>query len=96
VRELVRNELSTLGDGIELPPAEGAFYFLPRIATKLAPMELVERLVKEFGVAVIPGTTFGIDQGCTIRVAYGALSKETVAQGIGRLVRGLGAICEGT
>ena len=30
--------------------------------------------------------------GCYFRVAYGALHKETVAEGIGRLVAGLRAI----
>jgi aspartate/methionine/tyrosine aminotransferase len=49
----------------------------------------VERLVREFGVAVIPGTTFGLEQGCYLRVAYGALDGDTIAEGIGRLVRGL-------
>jgi len=92
VRDLVKTELDRLGSRVVVPPVEGAFYFLPRVHTALSPMELTERLVKEFGVAVIPGNTFGIEQGCTIRVAYGALSKETVAEGMGRLVRGLNAI----
>jgi aspartate/methionine/tyrosine aminotransferase len=52
-------------------------------------MELVEELVRRFGVAVIPGGTFGMADGCYLRVAYGALERETAAQGIGRLVRGL-------
>jgi aspartate/methionine/tyrosine aminotransferase len=40
----------------------------------------------------MPGTTFGMDDGCYLRVAYGALQKETAAEGIERLVRGLQAI----
>jgi len=43
-------------------------------------------------VAVIPGTAFGIASGCYLRVAYGALQKQTAAEGIGRLVRGLKAL----
>ena len=35
---------------------------------------------------------FGMHDGCYLRVAYGALQKETVAEGIGRLVCGLKAI----
>ncbi len=92
VRDLVKTELDRLGSRVVVPPVEGAFYFLPRVQAALSPMELTERLIKEFGVAVIPGNTFGIEEGCTIRVAYGALSKETVAEGMGRLVRGLQAI----
>ena len=55
-------------------------------------VELAERLIREHRVAVIPGTAFGMTDGCHFRVAYGALQKETVAEGIGRLVRGLRAI----
>jgi aspartate/methionine/tyrosine aminotransferase len=92
VREMVKSELDQVKERISVPRADGAFYFLPRVQTKLSAMALTERLVKEFGVAVIPGNTFGIEEGCTIRVAYGALSKDTVAEGMGRLVRGLKAI----
>ncbi|MGE5294319.1 MAG: pyridoxal phosphate-dependent aminotransferase, partial [Solirubrobacterales bacterium] len=35
------------------------------------------------------GSTFGIHDRCLLRVAYGALQKDTAAEGIGRLVRGL-------
>ena len=52
-------------------------------------MDLVERLVRDFGVAVIPGTTFGLNDGCYLRVSYGALTEETATEGIRRLVRGL-------
>jgi aspartate/methionine/tyrosine aminotransferase len=56
------------------------------------PMDLVTQLVKEYGVAAIPGTTFGMDGGCYLRISYGALERETVAQGIGRLVKGISDI----
>lgn len=91
VRDMVKTELESLGDRITLPSAEGAFYFLPRIRTRLEPMEIVQRLVREFGVAVIPGSAFGIRDSCALRIAYGALSKDTVAEGMGRLVKGLTA-----
>ena len=48
-------------------------------------MTIAERLIREFGVAVIPGTTFGMDRGCYLRVAYGALAADTIGEGIGRL-----------
>jgi len=51
--------------------------------------------VKEFKVAAIPGTAFGIAEGCSLRVAFGALETKTAAEGIGRLVRGLRAIVKG-
>lgn len=55
-------------------------------------MELVERLVREHGVAVLPGSAFGMTEGCCLRVAYGALDAQTVAEGTRRLVRGLSAL----
>jgi len=95
VRELVKKELVSLGSLCELPPANGAFYFLLRLHTTLDSMQLTERLIREHGVAVIPGTAFGLHEGCYMRVAYGALQKQTAAKGIGRLVGGLKKILGG-
>jgi aspartate/methionine/tyrosine aminotransferase len=89
VRETVLRELATLGERCEVPRADGAFYFLLRLHTDMEPMQLVERLIREHRVAVIPGTTFGLDRGCYLRVAYGALQRETAVEGIGRLIEGL-------
>ena len=91
-RELVLRELSQLEGICDVPPSDGAFYFLVRVRGDIAPMDLVERLIREHGVAVIPGSTFGLVQGCHLRVAYGALRRESVAEGMGRLGRGLKAI----
>jgi aspartate/methionine/tyrosine aminotransferase len=95
VREFVRAELAGLAGWCDVPRADGAFYFLLRVHTELRPMELTERLIREHGVAVIPGSAFGLEQGCHLRVAYGALSRDTAAAGIGRLVRGLRQMLKG-
>jgi len=89
VREIVLSQLATLGSRCEVPTARGAFYFLLRVRPELNPMQLTDRLIREHRVAVIPGTAFGLTQGCYLRVAYAALHKESAAEGIGRLVRGL-------
>jgi aspartate/methionine/tyrosine aminotransferase len=88
VREMVAHDLATLNAFCTVPRADGAFYFLLRLQSRWSPLELAEQLIRDFGVAVIPGTAFGVD-GCYLRVSYGALQKETAAEGIGRLVRGL-------
>jgi aspartate/methionine/tyrosine aminotransferase len=62
---------------------------LLRVHTSENDMTLVERLIRDYGVAVTPGSAFGIEEGCYLRIAYGALHKATVTEGIGRLVRGL-------
>jgi aspartate/methionine/tyrosine aminotransferase len=95
VREMVLNELAALDDCLVVPPADGAFYFFLKLDTEMKPLPLVERLVKEYSVAAIPGSAFGMDNGCYLRVAYGALKPETVAEGIGRLVRGIRNITSG-
>ena len=92
VRETVLAKLSMISDVCTVPPAEGAFYFLLKIHTQHSDMALVERLIREHGVAVIPGTTFGIKDGCYLRVAYGALQQKTASEGITRLVDGLQTI----
>jgi aspartate/methionine/tyrosine aminotransferase len=95
VRDIVAAELRSLEPLCTVPPAHGAFYFFVRVNADLDAMHVAERLVREHKVAVIPGTAFGISDGCYFRVAFGALQKETVAQGIGRLVTGLRAILNG-
>jgi len=92
IREIVVSRLGELAPLAHVPAADGAFYCLLRVATAIDPLVLTERLIREHQVAVIPGTAFGMTDGCYLRVAYGALQKETVAEGIGRLVRGLRAI----
>jgi aspartate/methionine/tyrosine aminotransferase len=89
VRGIVLEQLRSLEPLCTVPPADGAFYCFLRVNADADPMAVAERLVKEHRVAVIPGHAFGVREGCYFRVAYGALQKETVAEGIGRLVRGL-------
>jgi len=95
VRETAKREFASIADFCVAPLTDGAFYIFLRIASPLAPLALVERLVRDFKVAAIPGTAFGIGEGCTLRVAFGALEKETASEGIGRLVRGLKTIVKG-
>ena len=85
------SQLSALAPLASVPAADGAFYCLLKVNTTLDPMTIAERLIREHKVAVIPGPAFGMTDGCYFRVAYGALQKETVAEGIGRLVNGLRA-----
>jgi len=89
IRDVVAAELRSLEPLCVVPPADGAFYCYIRVNADVDPMTIAERLIREHRVAVIPGTAFGTTGGCYFRVAYGALQKETVAEGIGRLVGGL-------
>jgi aspartate/methionine/tyrosine aminotransferase len=95
VRDIVIEQLTSLAPLARVPAADGAFYCLMKVETSQDPVALNERLIREHRVAVIPGTAFGMTDGCYFRVAYGALQKETVAEGIGRLVTGLRTILGG-
>jgi aspartate/methionine/tyrosine aminotransferase len=95
-RKIVINALNELQGLCTITPANGAFYFFLKVHTQIDALELVKRLIQEHKVAVIPGTTFGIEDGCYLRVAYGALKQETAKAGIERLVKGLQIILSGT
>ena len=92
VRSCAINSLNRLQGLCTITPANGAFYFFLKVHTHIDPFELVTRLIQEHQVAVIPGTTFGMNDGCYLRVAYGALQQQTATAGIERLVRGLQTI----
>ena len=90
-----RKILNMLGDPAvpcETPEPEGAFYYFLRVRTELDSMAFVERLIREHRVAAIPGSAFGVTEGCTVRISYGALDAETVNEGMTRLTRGLMAL----
>ncbi len=92
VRLLVLDALAEMADVCTVPRPDGAFYCLMRVHTSMDPLALVRRLVAEHGVAAVPGTAFGLNDGCYLRVSYGALDRATVAEGISRLGNGLRAI----
>jgi aspartate/methionine/tyrosine aminotransferase len=89
VRNTILSELEVLRDRCTVPVPRGAFYMLLQVQTQQSDMALVESLVRDFGVAVLPGNTFGVQDTCALRISYGALDYETVMEGVGRLRRGL-------
>lgn len=90
----VLNLLHALGPLIEsVPEGSGAFYIFIKVRTSMSALVLAERLVREHGVAVVPGEAFGMKGGCYLRVAYGAPDSQRVIEGFSRLVYGIRAIC---
>ena len=92
VRKMFLEALAGLSDVIEVPEARGAFYFLVRPRLKTPPMRIVERLIKDHGIAIIPGDAFGLETPA-LRISYGALTRETAGEGLRRLTEGLRACC---
>ena len=94
-REVFLGELEALRGLCDVSASEGAIYLFLHLHTDAHPMTVVERLVREYGVAVLPGTDFGLMDACCLRVSYGGLPQASAFEGVGRLVRGLGTILGG-
>ena len=95
VRGKAIDELSELEGSCHLPVPQGAFYGLMQLPESgIDDMDLVERLIREYRVAVLPGSAFGDQFIGAIRFSYGALDAATVIEGIGRLKRGLSEILD--
>ncbi len=94
VRREVLDLFTSIADLCDVPTPGGAFYCLPRVRTPLTAMTVMERLVREHKVAAIAGETFGLTEGCYLRVSYGALQGDRVKEGMLRLVTGLRKVCE--
>ena len=89
VRNIFINYLQELKDICTVVNSQGAFYFFLKINTHMNDFELVKKLIQNYKIAVLPGSTFGMGKGCYLRIAYGALQQETATTGITRLVQGL-------
>ena len=92
VRRIAIDALSSLGNRVEVPRADGAFYFLARVRRGGDSVDLAERLIRRHGIAVIPGTAFGMDDGCYLRIGYGAVNAAVMEEGMDRLVAGITAL----
>jgi aspartate/methionine/tyrosine aminotransferase len=95
VRKEVLSRLGSIPELLTVPPGQGAFYLFAKARTEMPAIRLAERLIREHRVAVIPGETFGVAEGCFLRIAYGSLKEETVVEGVDRLVSGLRSILSG-
>jgi aspartate/methionine/tyrosine aminotransferase len=91
-RRFVFAALSAPGVPCEIPMAAGAFYFFLRVRTRLEALTCCERLIRDHGVAVIPGSAFGDSTTCSLRISYGALDDALVEDGVRRLIAGLDAV----
>ncbi|MXX96987.1 MAG: pyridoxal phosphate-dependent aminotransferase [Rhodothermaceae bacterium] len=92
VRAMVLRRLRSIQAPVTISPSDGAFYFLLSVDSQLDAKTLTTRLIQEYGVAVIPGDTFGMEGVTSLRIAYGALQESTLTRAIDRLVRGLEAL----
>jgi aspartate/methionine/tyrosine aminotransferase len=92
MRRAVFDALSHPDVPCDVPSVDGAFYYLVRVHSTLDSMTLTERLIREHKVAGIPGSAFADAATCSIRLSYGALEPDAIAEGLSRLVGGLRAV----
>ena len=95
VRRIALDALTGLGNRVTVPRADGAFYFLARVHGGGDSVNLVERLIRKHRIAVVPGTAFGMDDGCYLRIGYGAVDARTMEEGMARLAAGICALDSG-
>ncbi|QDZ23897.1 pyridoxal phosphate-dependent transferase [Chloropicon primus] len=88
-RKKALDALSPLGDE-NITKSQGAIYLWAKLPRGLDDAKVVERLVKEFKVCIIPGSSCGSDGH--IRVAYANLTEEECSEACARLKRGLTCI----
>jgi aspartate/methionine/tyrosine aminotransferase len=92
VRQTVYRALEGLGDLVQFPKTQGAFYVLmklPGLAQGIEPIEFNRAMTEKFKVASIPGFAFGLTQSHEAnyqRLSYGALEAASVAEGVQRYV----------
>lgn len=79
--------------GSQVLPGDGAFYLYAQFDTHLSARALVEWLVREHQVLVVPGDCFGTHEACWLRLSYGTLGPGSgVPEALARLERGLSAL----
>jgi len=71
-----------------LGPVDGAFYGLLQLDSALSSDAAIERLIREQRVALVSGSSFGL-QGCCLRLSYGMLNEADLGEALRRLVGGL-------
>jgi aspartate aminotransferase len=88
-RRLMLDELARV-DGITFDQPEGASYVFPRYADDRPSVE-VTRVLREHGVAVRPGSEYGVGGEGHVRLSYAA-SRENITVGVERLAKALAAL----
>ena len=74
-----------------MAPADGAFYALLEVQSRLSADMAMERLIREHRVALVSGSSFGLG-GCCLRLSYGMLQPDALAEALARLQAGLWAL----
>jgi aspartate/methionine/tyrosine aminotransferase len=72
--------------GVEPYSAQGAFYLFPKYGNRAKSVSLCNRILREQGLAVLPGIAFGPGGERRMRISF-AGSPETLEEGLDKLAR---------
>ena len=92
VRQNVYKTLESLGELVQFPKTQGAFYVLmklPGLASELDPLAFNRAMAEKHKVVSIPGFAFGLmntQEANYQRLSYGALEAASVTEGVERYV----------
>lgn len=79
-------------EGVSCRMPKGAFYAFPNVSSFGKSSEkIAEKLLVDFGVAVLPGTAFGAFGEGYLRLSY-ATSMENIREGVRRIAEGLASL----
>lgn len=93
VRAVVVDGLKASPAICPMQPAQGAFYQFVKLNTARNDLDVVQALIRDYHIAVIPGRAFGVQQGTFLRLSYGMLDVEQSTLAVARLLDGLAALC---
>ncbi|HBE66659.1 MAG TPA: pyridoxal phosphate-dependent aminotransferase [Planctomycetaceae bacterium] len=88
-RDMVLAARDHLSGGATICQPQGAFYALLTLPARRHDLDVVQQLIERFKVAVLPGSTFGINSGCVLRVSFGGLPLERLEAALARLTAGI-------
>ncbi|MBP80516.1 MAG: aspartate aminotransferase [Acidiferrobacteraceae bacterium] len=93
VRSQAIDAMESVAGKVQLLPSAGAFYFFVEVPDYVdGGLTLATDLIEQHGVAVIPGSAFGVTDRCSFRASFGGLHSADAIEGLGRLVTGLKAL----
>jgi aspartate/methionine/tyrosine aminotransferase len=87
-RDVVDRWMRGLDGTLYAPRPSGAYYSFPRIVTgdhAGGSMKLVERILEETNVLLVPGAPFGADDPPHFRISYGNVGTEELKEALDRL-----------
>lgn len=82
-KRLAEEKLESM-KGVEPYTADGAFYLFPRYKRKMGSVTLSKRILREQGLAVLPGVVFGRNGEYRLRISFSG-PPETLEDGLNRL-----------